>query len=152
MNTGNNNENTVEVRAESIDPPSWLSATSEFALGVLQHLGVSRSEVSVLFCSSEFIRQLNREYRRIDDVTDILSFVDDSSFASGCAGDIVIAPEVVETQSREFGVPYEEELRRVITHGLLHLYGYEHSSNDFSREPMLILQENIVRELKEKLF
>jgi probable rRNA maturation factor len=159
MNTGNNSGNTVEVRAENIEPPSWLPAVSEYALHVLQLLNVSGWEVSFLVCDAARIRQLNSDYRGIDDATDVLSFLPDNSAPDRTdpettvyAGDIVISPEVVEAQSREFNTPYEEELRRVITHGLLHLYGYVHSTNDFSSEPMLILQEKIVKESKEKLF
>jgi probable rRNA maturation factor len=155
MNTGNSRENTVEVRAESLEPPSWLSAVSEYAHRVLDRLEIAGWEVSILLCNTAFIQQLNRDYRGVDDPTDVLSFLstdDGPDTQYRYAGDIVIAPEVVEEQARDLDVPFEEELRRVIVHGLLHLAGYEHTSNDFQLEPMLLLQEQIVEEVKEKLF
>ncbi len=154
MNTGNSDGNVVEVRAESGEPPSWLSALTTYIHHVLRHIAVSRWEVSVLLCDESFIQQLNRQYRGIDAPTDVLSFSagDENEDGTTHAGDIVVSLPVVKRQAEELGVEYEEEIRRVVVHGLLHLHGYEHRTNDFSREPMLTLQENIVQELKEKLF
>ena len=83
--------------------------------------------------------QLNRDYRDVDRPTDVLSFecdgyedgdipvVEGMSFE---LGDIVIAPDVAERQAPEFGLSFADEMSLLITHGLLHLCGYDHMQDD----------------------
>ncbi|MFW5796143.1 MAG: rRNA maturation RNase YbeY [Alkalispirochaeta sp.] len=161
--------NEVEVRSENLEPPSWVSAVERYALAVLRRLERSGWVLSILLADDEFVHRLNREYRGIDSVTDVLSFAgnEDSDPApdspvdsSGVTrmqppryvGDIVLALPFIRTQAEEYHVPFEEEIRRLIVHGILHLAGYTHSSYDFDAEPMLRLQEHLVSEIKETLF
>jgi probable rRNA maturation factor len=69
------------------------------------------------------VRRLNREYRRTDTATDVLSF---PSEERGYLGDIVIAAGVARRQAREAGHSLRTELRILALHGLLHLLGYDH--------------------------
>ena len=78
-------------------------------------------EVSVALVSDTRMRALNRQYRRKDQATDVLSFVADEPL-----GDIVIATGVARRQAREAGHSYQAELRVLALHGLLHLLGYDH--------------------------
>ena len=99
------------------------------------------TEVSVNFVTNETIHDLNREYRGIDRPTDVLSFEcdgveDDMPALAGAAfelGDIVIAPDVAEKQAPEYGLTFAEELSLLITHGLLHLCGYDHMEDEEAR-------------------
>lgn len=94
------------------------------------------SEVSITFVDDEAIHELNREWRGIDRPTDVLSFecdgVDDEmagSLAEDMAfelGDIVIAVDVAQRQAPEYGMSFSDEVSLLITHGLLHLCGYDH--------------------------
>ena len=107
---------------------------------------------SVTFVSDEEIEELNREYREKDEPTDILTFAlsdgDEYPNPEGEKelGDVFISLESMRRNAREFEVPDDEELERLLLHGLLHLSGMDHKSNDFSSEEMLLLQEKILRE------
>jgi probable rRNA maturation factor len=63
-------------------------------------------------------------------------------------GDIVISLETLRETSKELQIPQEEELRRLLIHGILHLDGMEHANNN--NDPMLILQEDILNKLKNE--
>lgn len=119
----------------------------------LSFLGEKR-DFSLSFVSDEEIQDLNREYRGIDSPTDILTFAlnDGEEFPQFEGeeeelGDVFISIDSMLRNAEEFNVPAEEELKRLLLHGLLHLRGMDHKSNDFSSEPMLIEQERILREL-----
>ena len=107
---------------------------------------------SVTFVSDEEIEELNREYREKDEPTDILTFAlsDGDEFPNPEGekelGDVFISLESMRRNAREFEVPDDEELERLLLHGLLHLSGMDHKSNDFSSEEMLLMQEKILRE------
>ena len=113
-------------------------------------------DFSVTFVSDEEIRNLNREYRNIDSPTDILTFrladgEDDFPSLEGEdeeMGDIFISLESMRRNAREFGVEENDELRRLLLHGLMHLRGWDHRTNDFNSEPMLIEQERILKEIR----
>lgn len=82
-----------------------------------------RGGVEIVFCSDAKVRELNKAYRRLDKVTDVLSFGwEEDDFA----GEIFIAVDQVRYQAPRFNNSYFNELRRVIVHGMLHLCGYDH--------------------------
>lgn len=144
--------NTVDISCEQIEPPSWSGALQQYIIAVLDDLGVTNREVSVLLTADETMRGLNFRYREINEATDVLSFGNTPPEAEGPLGDIVIDLPLVARQAEEYHVPEEEELRRVTVHGLLHLTGYHHETSDFMHEPMLLLQEEILTRVKERLF
>jgi len=95
-------------------------------------LGLS-GEVSVLLTTDKGIRGLNRRFRRKDKATDVLSFpVDDSEpvFSDGSAGDLAISVDTAARQAQEQGHALSVELRILMMHGLLHLAGYDHETDD----------------------
>jgi probable rRNA maturation factor len=87
----------------------------------------ARGEVVVAFVTDARIRALNRAYRRKDAPTDVLSF---PSGEAGCLGDIVIAAGVARRQARAAGHGFGIEARVLALHGLLHLLGYDHETDD----------------------
>ncbi len=122
----------------------------------LAHFGEKR-DFSVTFVSDEEIQALNREYRNIDSATDILTFRladGDDDFPifdeeeNTELGDIFISLDSCKRNAEEFGVDWKDELRRLLLHGLMHLLGWDHSTNDFSTEPMLIEQEKILSQIR----
>lgn len=145
-------KNEVEISVEGIDTPAWLERASAFALAVLELEGKSGWDLSLLICDDAFIRGLNKQYRDKDEATDVLSFEQGDSYAGPdgeerfLAGDIVISLDALGRNAESFGVSSDEELRRLITHGILHLSGMDHEDNDPSR-PMLQRQEEILRGL-----
>ena len=87
----------------------------------------ARGTVTVAIVSDARVRALNRQYRRKDKVTDVLSF---PSGERGYLGDVVIAAGVAARQAREAGHTLAAELRVLALHGLLHLLGYDHERDD----------------------
>jgi probable rRNA maturation factor len=89
------------------------------------------SDVSVALVDDAYIRVLNREYRGVDQPTDVLAFPmesDSSARADPALGDIVISLERAREQARQFKHPIRREVALLAVHGLLHLLGYEDDS------------------------
>ncbi len=144
----------IAARAMDIDEPSWLPEAREFAQSALDEIGAQDWLVSLIFCSDAFMQGLNREYRKLDEPTDVLSFpmgerTGNGSESQYLAGDIVISPAACERNCAEFGVDFREELGRLIVHGLLHLEGMDHEDEDPGR-PMLRRQEEILGRLSRR--
>ncbi|MCE5257191.1 MAG: rRNA maturation RNase YbeY [Spirochaetaceae bacterium] len=134
-----------------IEEPAWLENATHFALAALGQMGKEEWVVSLLFCDDEFIQGLNRGYRNKDEPTDVLSFpMGDSISEEGrtvfIAGDIVISIPALARNATDFGVARDDELKRLIVHGLLHLSGMDHENNH-PQQPMLTLQESILGRL-----
>lgn len=92
-----------------------------------------RGEVCVALVTDARMRKLNREYRRVDAVTDVLSFPAGEPAPSAdrrFLGDIVIATGVARRQARQAGHGLGMEVRVLALHGLLHLAGYDHETDD----------------------
>jgi probable rRNA maturation factor len=145
--------NRVDIRAEEVPLPPWSSLAGDFVLKVLDRLGRDRWDLSLLFCSDGYIRSLNARFRHTDESTDVLSFALGDSYADEAAGerrflpgDIVVSLETLAENAGRFQVSPDEELRRLLIHGILHLDGMDHETNE-GAEPMLKLQEQILAEL-----
>jgi len=87
------------------------------------------SSINYIFCSDKFLHKINMEYLGHNTFTDIITF-DNSEQEQDIDADIYISIERVQENSREYEVPLENELHRVMIHGILHLIGYKDSSND----------------------
>ena len=87
----------------------------------------AKGDVTVALVSDARMRTLNRSYRNKDYATDVLAF---RSGEDGCLGDIVIATGVASRQADEIGHPVTTELRVLALHGLLHLLGYDHETDE----------------------
>ena len=142
--------NKVSFRAEELPMPPWTKTAGSFIRRVLGVLGLRNWEVSVLFCTNRYIKALNAQYREKDEATDVLSFPLGEEGPGGqyLAGDIIISLDALEENARFFKVSADEELRRLMVHGILHLYGYDHATNR-KGEPMLKLQEEILARINE---
>jgi probable rRNA maturation factor len=96
---------------------------------VLQHLSLEEKELSVLLVNDQKIKNLNQSFRDKNTPTDVLSFPqfeDEEGFDSILLGDVVVSLETAQWQAKEHGLTFEEEVVLLITHGLLHLLGYDH--------------------------
>jgi len=139
----------------------WAPAYEAFLLRALEALGAEDWEVSVTLTGDPVIRELNRRYRSKDEATDVLSFESEPEQepgqpprpprGRGCYGDLVISMDTLVVNGAYFGVEPQEELQRVSVHGLLHLMGWDHASNE-AHEPMLVHQEAVLAPIKERLF
>ena len=108
-----------------VDTRTW----STFATKALAAIGDNEASATIAFVSDKKIRELNRQFRGIDKATDVLSFPaggpDDSEL-----GDIAISVDTAATQAKENGLKFEGEIAQLILHGLLHLSGYDHETDN----------------------
>ena len=96
---------------------------------ILKNLSIEEKELSVLLVNDRKIKNLNHLYRYKSSPTDVLSFPqieEEDGFDSILLGDVVVSLETAERQAKEHGLTFEEEVIMLITHGLLHLLGYDH--------------------------
>ena len=80
-------------------------------------------EINYIFCDDEYLHKINVEYLDHDTLTDIISF--DYSMGNELHGDIFVSIERVKDNATDFNVSFEEELKRVLVHGILHYCGYK---------------------------
>ncbi|QMW02191.1 rRNA maturation RNase YbeY [Spirosoma foliorum] len=85
--------------------------------------GFAVGDLNYIFCSDEHVLQVNRDYLQHDYYTDIITF-DQSEEDDKIEGDIFVSVERVADNAAQLGVSSEQEMRRVLAHGLLHLCGY----------------------------
>ena len=85
--------------------------------------GFEVGEINYIFCDDEYLHKINMEYLNHDTLTDIISF--DYSVGNLLQGDIFISVERVADNAKDFNVTFENELKRVLSHGVLHYCGYK---------------------------
>ena len=148
-----NSQNLIEISCheDMAEEPQWLPKIEGFLEAVLNKLQLSGWELSVLFCKDDFIQELNKNYRQLDMPTDVLSFnsgsiyQDEDELEWFSAGDIVISVDTLTKNAVEFDVSQDQELKRLLIHGVLHLSGMDHSDNS-PEQPMLQLQEILLQD------
>lgn len=97
---------------------------------------------SLVFVDDDYIQQLNLEFRELDKPTDVLSFCET---LEDYLGDIIISIDRLKLQAKEFGHSETRELYFLLTHGFLHLNGYDHLTKEEEKE-MFSLQEGLLSE------
>ena len=96
-------------------------------------------EINYIFCDDVYLHKLNLEYLNHDTLTEIISF--DYSVGNELHGDVFISVERVVENAQDFDVTFEEELRRVLVHGILHYCGYKDKNEE---------DENLMRQKEEE--
>jgi rRNA maturation RNase YbeY len=91
----------------------------------------NEGEINYIFCDDEYLLEINQQYLNHDTLTDIISF--DYSVGNELNGDIFISTQRVADNALDFKVPFLEELKRVMVHGVLHYCGYKDKSVDDER-------------------
>lgn len=115
-------------------------------------LSVKNALVSLVFIDNKRIHEINKEFRGVDRPTDVISFAfmdEDINPANGFTnlGEIYISLEKAHEQASEYGHSFDRELSFLLVHGLLHLLGYDHMTEEEEKE-MFGLQEEILKSLK----
>jgi probable rRNA maturation factor len=103
-------------------------------------------DASIIFTDNQAIQEMNREYRKIDAVTDVLSFASneiDPMTGAHYLGDVIIASEKAQSQAQQAGRPLIDELTMLIVHGCLHLCSLDHTT-DAEMKIMKNHQESIL--------
>lgn len=130
MNLIINNETKEEVNIEK-DLEKVIKEVLK-----LEDIDEKKCEISLSFVDKEKIRQLNRDFREIDRVTDVLSFPIEDFFNEDretllkkpyiMLGDVVICLDVARGQAKDLGHSFEREIMYLTCHSILHLLGYDH--------------------------
>lgn len=111
--------------AQPIRVKKWIK-------NIVESNGKSVGDIGYLFCDDEYLLQVNQQYLNHDTLTDIITF----DYARGqlLSGDILISVDRVGENAQIFQVPFEQELHRVIIHGVLHLLGQGDKSEEEAAE------------------
>ena len=120
--------------------------TNAWIKAVVAKYGKKVGEVAYIFCNDEKILEVNREYLQHDYYTDIITF--DYCEDNILNGDIFISLDTVASNAVEFGVTFDEELHRVLIHGILHLCGQDDQTPELRAE--MIAKENDALKLRMK--
>ncbi len=107
--------------------------TSKWIKTISESEGYKVGDINYIFCSDDYLLEINKEYLQHDYYTDIITF-DNSEEEGKLEGDIFVSVDRVKDNAVTLGVDFETELRRVIIHGLLHLIGYEDTSDDLKKQ------------------
>ena len=110
-------------RGKKIDTEEW----SRFADTALKAIGKHGSSATIAFVSDKNILKLNKQFRNVDKATDVLSFPADEKEN---LGDVAISIDRAAAQARENGLALDDEIAQLILHGLLHLCGYDHETDN----------------------
>jgi probable rRNA maturation factor len=103
--------------------PSKPQKTKRWIREVILREGRRLLQLNYIFCSDEHLLTINRQYLQHNTLTDIITF-DNSENPNDIEGDIFISIERVEANAQQLGTNFDEELHRVLIHGVLHLMGY----------------------------
>lgn len=141
----NNIQDKVEI------PEDFFSLLEEIGNFLLRLEGYSLScELSIIFVDNSYIQELNLTYRGYDAPTDVLSFnLQDDIDGEGekILGDVVISAEKAREQAQTFNHTLKEEIAFLCVHGILHLLGYDHDTEEAERE-MNEKQELVLKKFK----
>lgn len=111
-------ENQFKLNDEE-EISKWISS-------VITSEGCIEGEITYIFCDDEYLHKLNLQFLNHDTLTDIISF--DNSLGKEIHGEIYISTQRVEENAKEYNVTFDDELHRVIIHGILHYCGYKDKS------------------------
>ncbi len=100
---------------------NWISQ-------VINLEGCKEEDINFIFCDDHYLHKLNVDFLDHDTLTDVIGF--DYSIGKNLQGDIYISIERVEDNAKEFKVSFQEELHRVMVHGILHFCGYKDKLDD----------------------
>ena len=111
-----------------------------------QRLQKKGAEITVVFLNPKSAQFFNKNFRNKNYPTDILSFSGRASFL----GDLVICPDIIKRQAKQHGHSFQEELGYMLTHGVLHLLGYDHEQSARAEKHMMKIQDDIFSKILQK--
>ncbi|MDD4739592.1 MAG: rRNA maturation RNase YbeY, partial [Bacteroidales bacterium] len=104
---------------------SWIKS-------IVEQNGMKVGDISYIFCSDDYLLEINQNYLQHDYYTDIITF--DYTAGNKIAGDLFISIDRVVDNAKELNVSFEEELHRVIIHGVLHLLGFKDKTDKEAKQ------------------
>ncbi len=138
----------VEFYSEDISPPSLSEEnTAKWLISTAISEGAHSAQLTIVFCSDEYLLEMNKEHLGHDYYTDIITFPFGDPL--NIAGDLFISIDRVYENADDLNLPGEEELRRVMVHGLLHLLGYGDSTEEDKQQMREMENHHLTRWEKE---
>lgn len=123
----------IQYIAENIKMPVLeKQKVNRWIKDVAADYGKKIGDIAYLFCTDERILEVNNQYLKHDYFTDIITF--DYSERNIISGDIFISLDTVKSNAAEFGVSFNDELHRIIIHGILHLCGQDDKTPELRKE------------------
>ena len=111
---------------------------------------LTSKDIELIFVKNDEIQELNKEHRNIDKATDVLSFPLEFDLPNMPLGSVVISVDFVEEKAKDYNHSFEDELKLLFIHGLLHLLGFDHEVDDGEhreKEEELIEKYNLPKSL-----
>ncbi len=116
---------------------------------LLDQKGLDRVEISVYITDDYLIRELNKNYRGKDKATDVLSFsIDEYVGDYRLLGEIVISIDTARRQAKDMGHSLEDEIKRLLVHGFVHLLGYDHELGEEEEKIFRNMEESLIKSLE----
>lgn len=115
----------MPVNFINADSPFRLKNKRKIKAWILSEIKLQNyvpGDINIIFCTDEYLLEVNKKYLRHDYYTDIITFPNQEN-ENKVGGDLMISVDRIKENSTDFGVAFEEELHRVIIHGILHLLG-----------------------------
>ena len=138
----------IEVNNLTDEKIKEIDELNDYAKYLLKYMDIDAS-FSIIIIDNEKIHEINKKYRNVDRPTDVISFAleenEDYEVKERVLGDIYISIDKVYEQAKEYGHSIKRELFFLVTHGFLHLLGYDHMKKE-DEDIMFPLQEKILEE------
>lgn len=131
-----------DVSFEILHEPEIKDWITQVILGENYQL----SELNYIFCSDEYLHKMNVQYLDHDTYTDVITF-DNSDGEEMVEGDIFISVDRIEENRQEFNVSFQEELHRVMIHGVLHLLGNGDKTEEEAQKMRILEQDKLSKRL-----
>ena len=125
------------------------------AQAILNDLDCPEGELSILFVDDQRIHELNREYRRRDHPTNVLSFSmregDFAEVSPQLLGDVVVSVDTAVDEAQKAGISPGERLTWLLIHGILHLFGFDHERSEKDADAMEVRTRELTQKVKDMI-
>jgi probable rRNA maturation factor len=140
-------DHPIEFYSEDLDfSLSNPEQVADWIASVIEQNEFELAGLTYIFCSDEYLHQMNVEYLDHDTLTDIITF-DNADEEGTVEGDIFVSIDRVRDNAQTLGIPFEDELHRVLIHGVLHLLGFKDKTEE--QEALMRKQEDSCLSLRK---
>ena len=140
-------DHPIEFHSEDIEfSLSNPEQVADWIASVIEQHDFELAGLTYIFCSDDYLHQINVEYLDHDTLTDIITF-DNADEEGTVEGDIFVSIDRVHDNAQTLGIPFEDELHRVLIHGVLHLLGFKDKTDE--QEALMRKQEDSCLSLRK---
>ena len=140
-------DHPIEFHSEDVDfSLSNPEQVSDWIASIIEQHDYELANLTYVFCSDDYLHQINVEYLDHDTLTDIITF-DNADEEGVVESDIFVSIDRVKDNAQTLGIPFEDELHRVLIHGVLHLLGFKDKTDE--QEALMRKQEDSCLSLRK---